>query len=107
MSPTRPPTYHERYLGGRKATDAAYNKARAHTPHEQALNSRRWRALRTLALQRDAYLCCECRAAGHHTPAVDVDHILPRHTHPDLTYTMDNLRSLCRSHHNVKTKAQR
>ena len=86
-------------LGGRAATDAAYNKARAHTPHEQALNTRRWRAVRTMALQRDAYLCVPCRAKARHVPAVDVHHIRPRRTNPELTYSLDNLESVCRACH--------
>ena len=103
--PNRPPTARERFGGGRKAADAAYNAARAHRPDEKIIHSRRWQAVRLLALRRDGYLCVKCRAEGFIERARDVDHVKPRDTHPELAFDPDNLMSLCRAHHNAKTRA--
>lgn len=60
-----------------------------------------WRKVRALALARDNHLCQDCLAKGRATPATQVDHVIPKANGggDDL----DNLRSLCHSHHNEKT----
>jgi 5-methylcytosine-specific restriction protein A len=59
-------------------------------------STRRWRRIRALALQRDHYLCVPCQAEGKVTPAVEVDHIVPRSQ--GGTDDLDNLRSVCAEH---------
>lgn len=64
-----------------------------------------WRHARDAALARDLGLCQDCLARyrqdpSHQVrPATLVHHILPRSTHPELTYALDNLISLCAQHH--------
>lgn len=67
------------------------------------LDSAAWRRLRKVKLLRNAEceLCQQVRAQP--VPAVDVDHILPRHTHPHLALSIDNLQSLCKRCHSRKT----
>ena len=58
----------------------------------------RWRRLRLTALQRDKYLCTECKRYGRTTPATMVHHINPS----DASRFLDlaNLTSLCDACHN-------
>lgn len=65
-----------------------------------------WRALRKARLQIDNYLCQECQAKGKVTEAREVDHILPRATHPELELDVDNTRSLCKPCHSRKTLSE-
>ncbi len=62
---------------------------------------RQWRKLRVHVLERDHYMCVQCRRAvgtkGH------VDHILSKAKGGEDT--MDNLQVLCDRCHGVKTRA--
>lgn len=108
MSPTRPPTFHEKYLGGRTRTDADYNRARAHRPEEQALHTRRWQAVREMVMQRDGYTCQPCLREGRiAVRATDADHIIPRKVAPERTYDLTNIEAICRACHNAKTRSER
>ncbi len=64
--------------------------------------SRRWKALRLLALRRDGFKCVECGAVGR----LEVDHIQPVRTHPELAFDLNNLQSLCPFHHGQKTRSE-
>ncbi len=59
-----------------------------------------WRALRLEALRRDKYRCVVCGRGIWGKGANRVDHIKPRSTHPELTFVLSNLRSLCPLHDN-------
>jgi 5-methylcytosine-specific restriction protein A len=48
-----------------------------------------------------------CEVADCHRPATVVDHRLDRRTHPELTYVIENLTSMCKSHHDSKTARTR
>jgi len=61
--------------------------------------SRQWKALRLIALRRDGFLCVECRAPGR----LEVDHIKPVRTAPELAFELSNLQSLCARCHGAKT----
>lgn len=60
---------------------------------------RTWRHCRVLALQRDHYLCQDCKEKGKVTIATEVHHIIPLEQRPDLALELSNLRSLCRQCH--------
>ncbi len=61
----------------------------------------KWRYLRKHVLERDMYLCCECKKEGKLTAATEVDHIIPKSQ--GGTDDPDNLQSLCNAHHKIKT----
>ena len=64
-----------------------------------------WRALRTVALERDKHLCQECLKKGRYVTATTVDHIIAKaHGGSD---NLSNLQSLCNSCHKFKTARER
>jgi 5-methylcytosine-specific restriction endonuclease McrA len=54
-------------------------------------DSRQWRALRKVILQRDGYICYYCGQG-----ADTVDHIMPVSHHPDMAMSAENLVSACK-----------
>ena len=71
------------------------------------LSTQRWKKKRAAILQRDKYLCQECRRYGrkrngHPVPAEGVHHIQHYDEHPELALEDDNLISLCEGCHNKK-----
>jgi 5-methylcytosine-specific restriction protein A len=65
-------------------------------------HDQRWLSLRAAQLAKDP-LCCECMTDQRLTQATVVDHIKPHNGDPELFYDPDNLRSLCKRHHDQKT----
>ena len=63
--------------------------------------SRKWRTLRALKLQKDP-LCEECMRKGMLIPAQMVDHIIPINK-DGAPLDLNNLQSLCNHCHAVKT----
>ena len=74
------------------------------TPTERGYGAA-WRKLRNLALKRDSHLCQLCLRNGIVTLATEVDHILNKAR--GGTDSMDNLQSVCRSCHRLKTHKER
>lgn len=62
----------------------------------------RWKALRIQALDRDDWQCVQCGERR----GLEVDHILPVKTHPELSYSLDNLQCLCGPCHARKTRIE-
>jgi 5-methylcytosine-specific restriction protein A len=60
-----------------------------------------WDKLRGQVLQRDAWLCVECKRNRFVEIATEVDHIVPKAK--GGTDELDNLQSLCRTCHEKKT----
>jgi 5-methylcytosine-specific restriction endonuclease McrA len=60
---------------------------------------RRWPALRLQAKRRDGWRCVECGARGR----LECDHVLPVRSRPDLSFSLDNLQTLCVRCHARKT----
>ena len=87
---------------GRKATDAEYEARRRQDPAlaeaQRLRGSMRWRKVRALKLKNDP-LCEDCAEHGVVTPATQVHHMQGLATHPELAFTMSNLRSLCTTCH--------
>lgn len=48
-------------------------------------------------------LCEDCERDGRVTPMHAVDHVKTRREYPELELEIENLRSLCESHHNAKS----
>lgn len=71
--------------------------------HSKALlRTKRWQALRWEILERDGFACVQCGARGR----LEVDHVQPVRTHPQLSFARDNLQSLCRACHTRKTRVE-
>jgi 5-methylcytosine-specific restriction protein A len=62
----------------------------------------RWKSLRKLALDRDEWRCVKCGDPRR----LEVDHILPVRTHPELSYSLANLQCLCGGCHARKTRIE-
>ncbi len=62
----------------------------------------RWKALRRQALDRDGWQCVVCGARHR----LEIDHIEPVRTRPDLAWTLSNLQVLCARHHTQKTRIE-
>jgi len=73
---------------------AAYSKKVTRGP--------RWKALRMQALERDGWQCVRCGERRR----LEVDHIKPVRTHPELSYSLDNLQCLCGRCHARKTRIE-
>jgi len=67
-----------------------------------AQKDRRWPALRLAAKRRDGFACVQCGAVGR----LEVDHVQPVRTHPDLAFDLDNLQCLCPACHSRKTRLE-
>ncbi len=88
-SPAQTREAHDRWRGS--AASRGYDRA--------------WGKLR-LAHLRAEPLCRMCAAAGVVTAATVVDHIQPISVRPELRLVDENLRSLCKSHHDALTARQ-
>lgn len=73
-----------------------------HRHSARVTRSRRWKALRWEALRRDGFACRVCGARRD----LEVDHIESVRTHPELSFDLANLQTLCRRHHSAKTRAE-
>lgn len=68
----------------------------------QVTKTRRWQRVRSLVLRRDGFRCVNCGTAGR----LEVDHIKPVRTDPDLAFDLSNLQSLCSTCHTRKTRVE-
>lgn len=66
------------------------------------IRTKRWKALRLEALRRDDFQCVQCARRGR----LEVDHVLPVRTHPELSWELFNLQTLCPSCHARKTRLE-
>lgn len=62
----------------------------------------RWKALRLKALERDEWACVQCGERR----GLEVDHVQPVRTHPELAWAIDNLQCLCGRCHSRKTRLE-
>ena len=58
-------------------------------------NTRSWRELRQVALERDGYRCRVCGVDVSGKGQARVDHIIPVRVNPSLGLVLENLRTLC------------
>lgn len=61
-----------------------------------------WKAVRKLAKDRDGWRCVKCGARGR----LEVDHIKPIRSAPELVFDLDNLQTLCVPCHSKKTREE-
>lgn len=66
---------------------------------QKPLNSKRWKNLRSLIIQRDNSICQRCLAKKQVFNSTDlqVHHIKPRINYPELMFDEDNLITLCKT----------
>lgn len=67
------------------------------------LKTRRWQVLRHLILERDGYACVDC---GTRRGRLEIDHVQPVRTRPDLAFTPANLATRCPRCHAAKTRIE-
>jgi len=84
-------------------TEHVYKPPARNAPRDKFLNTAAWTGMSTAKLNETPW-CEECAKAGKTAPAEDVDHILPRKTHPHLALAWSNLQSLCLPCHCRKTR---
>lgn len=74
-----------------------------HQRHSQAVTrTKRWKVLRMAILERDGFRCRACGCGGR----LEVDHVQPVRTHPELSYEPRNLQALCPACHTKKTRTE-
>lgn len=91
--------------GCRKITEERYcqdhSYVRPPRERDKFLDSTAWRELRASFAAANPY-CQHCYPQKL-VPAIDIDHILPRRTHPELALEWSNLQALCLACHAKKT----
>lgn len=73
---------------------------------QQGKHAKQWKLFREKVAipYLDAKYGHVCSVVGcTETESLDVDHIFPRGSHPELRYVVTNLRYLCRPHHVART----
>lgn len=70
------------------------------TNYNRFYHSREWKELREEALERDHYLCVECKKRGIITPANTVHHIKPLRLDQTRALQLSNLETVCTACHN-------
>lgn len=73
-----------------------------HRYSKRITRTKRWKALRAQILERDGFRCRSCGCGGR----LEVDHVQPVRTHPELSYDPANLQALCPSCHTRKTRIE-
>jgi 5-methylcytosine-specific restriction protein A len=97
---------------GRDAAQAARDRLRAQDEARRLYQTKQWRDLRLVALERDGWMCkqtgvylVEGRTADN---AAVVDHIIPHRGDLALFFDLDNLQSVAKSwHDSEKQKAEK
>lgn len=85
----------------RKERNRQYKRDRQDKETQKIYTSTRWRKIREIKLKKNP-LCQDCQDEGVIKVADVVDHITPI-KQGGAVWSMDNLRSLCVRHHNIKT----
>lgn len=71
-------------------------------PSRLAHRDRRWPALRLEALRRDGWKCTKCGSKVR----LEVHHVQPVRTHPELAFALANLAVLCAQCHTKETRRE-
>ena len=73
-----------------------------HRHSQKVTRTARWKVLRMAILERDGFRCKGCGCGGR----LEVDHIKPVRTDPELSFDPDNLQALCPACHTRKTRLE-
>lgn len=98
----------ERYCAAHKHDVAKfkndnYNKYRRNQEHQKFHNSKEWKALRKVVLERSGGICLKCSQFDMIVKADVVDHIVPIAQDYSRRLDITNLQPLCHPCHNRKT----
>jgi 5-methylcytosine-specific restriction protein A len=75
---------------------------RWHRYSKAITRTKRWAALRLQAKRRDGFQCVECGGRHH----LEVDHVKPVRSNPELAFDLRNLQTLCATCHTRKTRLE-
>jgi 5-methylcytosine-specific restriction protein A len=74
-----------------------------HKRHSKTVTStRRWQSVRHAVLERDGWKCVQCGERRR----LEVDHIKPVRSNPELSFDPGNCQSLCGPCHTKKTRIE-
>lgn len=76
------------------------NQRRYKNNNDDFYRSKAWKLLRVEALERDHYLCQECKKRGVVTPAATVHHVQPLRVDSAKALQLSNLEAVCAACHN-------
>lgn len=65
--------------------------------------TKRWQVLRHEILERDGWACVDC---GTRRGRLEIDHVKPVRSRPDLAFAADNLATRCSRCHSAKTRIE-
>ena len=74
-----------------------------HRHSKRVTSTRRWQVLRHVVLERDGWACVDC---GQTRGRLEIDHIQPVRTRPDLGFDPANCATRCPSCHTKKTRIE-
>ena len=74
-----------------------------HRHSKRVTSTRRWQVLRQVILERDGWACVDC---GARKRRLEIDHIKPVRTHPDLAFDPANCATRCSPCHTKKTRIE-
>lgn len=75
---------------------------RHHRFSAAVIHSPRWKAVRLAAKRRDGFACVQCGSRSK----LEVDHVQPVRSHPERTFDLENLQTLCAGCHARKTRIE-
>ena len=73
-----------------------------HRHSKRVTSTRRWQVLRQIILERDGWACVDCGARKR----LEIDHVQPVRTRPDLAFDPANLATRCAPCHTKKTRIE-
>ncbi len=83
------------WAAGKKKINKRKQKSLKFVQADDFLNSFEWRRARYIALKNSDGKCQLCGRSKHDGIVLNVDHIKPRKTHPELALTQSNFQTLC------------
>ena len=69
---------------------------------QRVTRTRRWQSLRHAVLERDGWACVDCGSRRR----LEVDHVQPVRTHPELSFDPANCATRCKPCHTRKTRIE-
>lgn len=74
-----------------------------HRHSRRVTSTKRWRVLRQIVLERDGWACVDC---GQTRGRLEIDHVKPVRTRPDLAFDVANCATRCSPCHTRKTRIE-